>query len=162
MENQLVVFKLAQEHYGVDISVVDGIVKMQPVTHVPGAPAFIEGITNLRGEILPVIDLRKRFGLPAGEVTKDTRIVNVVIDGIKVGLIVDSVSEVLRVAEENIEPPSPLITSIDAAFIAAIAKVGARLIILLDMNKVLSRSEQVELHKVDQIGDDAGTAPALV
>lgn len=147
MENQLVVFKLAQEHYGVDISVVDGIVKMQPVTHVPGAPAFIEGITNLRGEILPVIDLRKRFGLPAGEVTKDTRIVNVVIDGIKVGLIVDSVSEVLRVAEENIEPPSPLITSIDAAFIAAIAKVGARLIILLDMNKVLSRSEQVELHK---------------
>lgn len=162
MENQLVVFKLAQEHYGVDISVVDGIVKMQPVTHVPGAPAFIEGITNLRGEILPVIDLRKRFGLPAGEVTKDTRIVNVVIDGIKVGLIVDSVSEVLRVAEDNIEPPSPLITSIDAAFIAAIAKVGARLIILLDMNKVLSRSEQVELHKVDQIGDDAGTAPALV
>lgn len=162
MENQLVVFKLAQEHYGVDISVVDGIVKMQPVTHVPGAPAFIEGITNLRGEILPVIDLRKRFGLPAGEVTKDTRIVNVVIDGIKVGLIVDSVSEVLRVAEEDIEPPSPLITSIDAAFIAAIAKVGARLIILLDMNKVLSRSEQLELHRVDQISDDAGTAPTIV
>ncbi|MCX7680737.1 MAG: chemotaxis protein CheW [Anaerolineae bacterium] len=160
MENQLVVFRLAQEYYGVDIAVVDGIVKMQPVTRVPGAPAFIEGITNLRGEILPVIDLRKRFGLPAGEVTRETRIVNVMIDGMKVGLIVDGVSEVLRVAEEDVEPPSPLITGIDAAFIAAIAKVGTRLIILLDLSKVLSRAEQLELHTVDQIGNDSDPTSA--
>ncbi len=92
MESQLVVFDLVDEHYGVDIAVVDGIVKMQAITAVPRAPSFVEGITNLRGEVLPVIDLRKRFGLPLGETTKETRIVNVEMDGVKVGMVVDAVS----------------------------------------------------------------------
>jgi hypothetical protein len=77
METQLAVFNLANEDYGVDIGAVDGIVKMQAITRVPRAPGFVEGITNMRGEVLPVIDLRTRFGLPAGETTKETRIVNV-------------------------------------------------------------------------------------
>jgi purine-binding chemotaxis protein CheW len=150
MENQLVVFNLANEDYGVDIATVDGIVKMQQVTPVPHAPSFVEGITNLRGEVLPVIDLRKRFGLPVGETTKDTRIVNVDIDGTKVGMVVDAVSEVLRVAEEDIEPPSPIVTTLDSAFITGIAKVDKRLIILLDLIKVLSTKEQAELHTMGQ------------
>ena len=150
MENQLVVFNLANEDYGVDIAAVDGIVKMQQVTSVPHAPGFVEGITNLRGEVLPVIDLRKRFGLPVGETTKDTRIVNVDIDGTKVGMVVDAVSEVLRVAEEDIEPPSPIVTTLDSAFITGIAKVDERLIILLDLVKVLSTEEQAELHTMGQ------------
>ena len=156
MENQLVVFNLANEDYGVDIAAVDGIVKMQRITAVPHAPGFVEGITNLRGEVLPVIDLRKRFGLPLGEATKDTRIVNVEVDGIRVGMVVDAVSEVLRVSEEDIEPPSPLVTTVDSArpmsgFITGIAKVGdgtggsGRLIILLDLAKVLNSEEQAEL-----------------
>ena len=106
MESQLVVFNLVDEHYGVDIAVVDGIVKMQAITAVPRAPSFVEGITNLRGEVLPVIDLRKRFGLPVGEITKETRIVNVEMEGVKVGMVVDAVNEVLRVSEEAIEPAS--------------------------------------------------------
>jgi purine-binding chemotaxis protein CheW len=155
MESQLVVFNLANEDYGVDIAAVDGIVKMQPITTVPRAPSFVEGVTNLRGEVMPVIDLRKRFGLPPGETTKETRIVNVEMDGIKVGMVVDAVSEVLRVPEEAIEPPSPIIIAGDGdaaaatggrnTFITGIAKVGERLIILLDLAKVLNPTEQADL-----------------
>ena len=163
MENQLVVFNLANENYGVDIAAVDGIVKMQPITNVPHAPSFVEGITNLRGEVLPVIDLRKRFGLPQGEASKDTRIVNVEVDGLKIGMVVDAVSEVLRVSEEDIEPPSPIVTTTDGdwsvrnAFITGIAKVDdgpdapGRLIILLDLAKVLSTEEQADLQTMQQI-----------
>ncbi len=147
MEHQLVVFDLAKEHYGVDIAAVEGIIKMQPITVVPHTPAFVEGVTNLRGEVLPVIDLRRRFGLPT-DVTrgKDTRIVVVEIDGKKVGMVVDAVSEVLRVADEAIEPPSPIVTTVDSAFIRGIAKVDERLIILVDLARVLSTDEQASLH----------------
>ncbi len=163
MENQLVIFNLADENYGVNIADVDGIVKMQPITTVPHAPNFVEGITNLRGEVLPVIDLRKRFGLPQGDTSKDTRIINVEVDGAKVGMVVDAVSEVLRVSEGDIEPPSPIVTTIHSTFITGIAKVGSaqgadvaqgvdngagdsgRLIILLDLAKVLSIKEQANL-----------------
>jgi purine-binding chemotaxis protein CheW len=154
MENQLVVFNLANEHYGVDIAAVDGIVEMKPITTVPHAPSFVEGITNLRGEVLPVIDLRKRFSLPAGETTKETRIVNVEMDGTKVGMIVDAVTEVLRVAEEDIEPASPIVMTVDSAFITGIAKVDERLIILLDLAKVLSTEEQADLHTIQQAQED--------
>ncbi len=154
MENQLVVFDLAREHYGVDISAVEGIIKMQAITAVPRAPAFVEGVTNLRGKVLPVIDLRRRFGLPQEDATKDTRIVVVEIpataseagvSGATVGIVVDGVSEVLRVSQEAIEPPSPIVTTVDSAFIRGIAKVGDRLVILLDLGKVLSTKEQTDL-----------------
>jgi purine-binding chemotaxis protein CheW len=158
MENQLVVFNLAKEDYGVDIAAVNSIVEMQPITAVPHAPGFVQGVTNLRGEVLPVIDLRNRFGLPLGETTKDSRIVVVEVDGVRVGMVVDAVTEVLTVAEEAVEPPSPIVTAVDSArpmsgFITGIAKVGGngneqgggRLIILLDLAKVLSNEEQIDL-----------------
>jgi purine-binding chemotaxis protein CheW len=145
MENQLVVFMLAKEHYGVRIAVVESIIKLQPITAVPCSPAFVEGVTNLRGRVLPVIDLRKRFGLPAEESTKDTRVVVVEMNGTLVGMIVDAVSEVLRVPAESIESPSPIMTTVDSAFITGIAKVGERLIILLDLEKVLSPEEKADL-----------------
>jgi len=145
MENQLVVFTLAKEHYGVRIAVVESIIKLQPITAVPCSPAFVEGVTNLRGRVLPVIDLRKRFGLPAEEPTKDTRIVVVEMNGTLVGMIVDAVSEVLRVPVESIESPSPIMTTVDSAFITGIAKVGERLIVLLDLEKVLSPEEKADL-----------------
>ena len=149
MEHQLVVFDLANEHYGVDIAAVESIIKMQPVTVVPHTPAFVEGVTNLRGEVLPVIDLRKRFGLPIDQGrSKDTRIVVVEIDGKKVGMVVDAVSEVLRVPDEAIEPPSPIVTTVDSAFIRGIAKVDERLIILVELSKVLSTEEQAGLRSM--------------
>jgi purine-binding chemotaxis protein CheW len=145
VENQLVVFDLANEHYGVDIAAVEGIIKMQAITAVPRAPAFVEGVTNLRGKVLPVIDLRRRFGLPGEEATKDTRIVVVEMNGSTVGIVVDGVSEVLRVGPESIEPPSPIVTTVDSAFIRGIAKIAERLVILLDLGKVLSTKEQADL-----------------
>lgn len=145
MENQLVVFDLANEHYGVDISLVESIIKMQPITAVPHAPRFVEGLTNLRGAVLPVIDLRKRFDLFAKDVTRETRIVVVELDGMTVGMIVDAVTEVLRVAEETIEPPPPTIATVDSIYITGIVKVGERLVTLLDLGKVLNVEEQMLL-----------------
>jgi purine-binding chemotaxis protein CheW len=141
MEKQLVVFDIAREHYGVEIAAVQSIIKMQTITAVPRAPSFVEGVTNLRGTVLPVIDLRRRFGLEATDATKDTRIVVVELNNVTVGMIVDGVSEVLRVSDDNIEPPSPIVTTVDSAFIRGIAKVGERLIILLDLSHVLTLEE---------------------
>lgn len=156
MERQLVVFELANEHYGVDIAAVESIIKMQPITTVPQAPAFVEGITNLRGSVLPVMDLRKRFGLSykdqSGEAARDEkRIVVVSMDGMKIGMIVDAVSEVLRIQEEVIEPPPPMVTTINSAFITGIAKVGERLIILLDLAKVLTLSEKEQVSSLETV-----------
>ena len=148
MENQLVVFDLAREHYGVDIAAVEGIIKLQAITAVPQAPAFVEGVTNLRGKVLPVVDLRRRFGLPAAAATKETRIVVVEMGGATVGIVVDGVSEVLRVEPEAVEPPAPLVTTADSAYIRGIAKVDQRLIILLDLAKILSTGEQSDLRRL--------------
>jgi purine-binding chemotaxis protein CheW len=151
MENQLVIFKLANEYYGVDIAAVESIIKMQAITSVPRAPKFVEGVTNLRGTVLPVIDLRTRFGLSAEDISNDTRIVVVEVGGSIVGMIVDAVSEVLRVASDAIEPPSPLVVTIDSSFITGIAKVADRLIILLDLSKVFSMQEQTRLQELQLV-----------
>ncbi len=148
MERQLVVFDLGGEHFGVDIVAVDGIVDMMEITRVPQSPDFVEGVTNLRGSILPVIDLRKRLKLPVLDRTKETRIVVVNMDGLKVGMVVDAVSEVLTISDDVIEPPPPSITSVDTAFITGIAKVAPRLIILLDLVKVLSIEEKAALKAI--------------
>ena len=149
MEQQIVVFELANEHYGVDIASVESIVKLQSITSVPQAPGFVEGVTNLRGTVLPVIDLRKRFGLQARDTSKDNRIVVVSLNKTKVGMIVDSVSEVLRIPEETIEPAPPMVTSINSSFITGIAKVEQKLIILLDLAKILSQKEETKISKLE-------------
>lgn len=151
MENQLVIFELGGEQYGVGIETVESIIKLQTITRVPHAPKFVEGVTNLRGVVLPVIDLRKRFGLELEAATKDSRIVVVEVNGLKVGMIVDAVTEVLRIQDEQIEPPSPMITTLDSAFILGIAKVDKRLVILLDLSKILSAQEQERLRGLPEV-----------
>jgi purine-binding chemotaxis protein CheW len=145
MEQQIVVFELASEHYGLDISTVEGIIKMQAITKMPQAPFYVEGITNLRGVVVPVMDLRRRFGLQPQEQTKDTRIVVVFMNNVKVGMIVDGVSQVQRIQDDTIEPPPPMVTTINSAFIKGIAKLENQLVILLDLSKVLSIEEKAEL-----------------
>jgi len=145
MENQLVIFTLAGQSYGVNIAVVDGIIKLQGITKVPHAPAFVVGITNLRGTVLPVIDLHKRFDLPSEEATRDSRIIVVESNHSKIGMVVDAVTEVLRVPAEAIEPPAPLMITIDSAFITGIAKIGDRLVILLDLAQVLNAQDHMAL-----------------
>ena len=141
-ERQLVIFDLAAESYGVDINAVQGIIRMQTITRVPRTPEFVEGVINLRGEVIPVVDLRKRFGLTATEETKDSRIVVVYIGGQQVGMVVDAVTEVLRISADSIEPPSSVITSADSAYLMGIAKLEDRLITLLDLEQALSEAEK--------------------
>jgi purine-binding chemotaxis protein CheW len=148
MERQMVIFELAEEYYGVDISAVEGIIKLQPITTMPHAPAFVEGVTNLRGSVLPVIDLRKRFNLAGTANPKECRIVVADMRGTKIGMIVDAVLEVQRIPEEAIEPPPPMVATVDSAFIKGIAKMGDRLIILLDISKVLSAEEKHDLQRM--------------
>jgi len=141
-ERQLVVFQLGGELYGVEISRVHEIIRLQTVTRVPRAPAFVEGVINLRGKVIPVVDLRRRFGLPSAEHTRASRIVVVEIGDQVVGIIVDGVSEVLRIGESTVEPPSPVVAGIDSEHIHGIAKLPDRLVILLDLDRVLARDER--------------------
>ena len=121
---------------------------MQPITVVQHTPSFVEGVTNLRGSVLPVIDLRKRFGLSLDDISKNSRIVVIALGKTKVGMIVDAVSEVLSIPEDAIEPPPPMVTSVDTTFIIGIAKIESKLVILLDLSKVLSIQESMALQPV--------------
>ena len=144
-EEQLVVFTLANETYGIAISTVNEIIRMQDITEVPRTPDFVEGVINLRGRIVPVIDLRKRFGLEAAEATQASRIMVVELQGLTVGMIVDSVSEVLRLPTDSIEPTPAIASGVDSAYLKGVGKWDDRLIILLDIEKVLYESEQEEV-----------------
>jgi purine-binding chemotaxis protein CheW len=142
MENQIVVFELSSEYFGVEIAKVESIIKMQPITQLPHVPSFVEGVTNLRGKVLPVIDLRKRFGLAPQEADKNSRIIVVSVDRTEVGMIVDGVSEVVSVPEGAVEAAPAITASVDSAFITGIAKLDQRLVILLDLEKVLTARER--------------------
>jgi len=154
-ERQLVVFTLASEAYGVDISAVREIIQMQNITKVPRTPDFVEGVINLRGRVIPVVDLRKRFSFPSVERNKNTRIVVVDIGGQDIGVVVDAVTEVLRVAADSIAPPSSIITTAESDYLLGVAKLAERLIILLDLLRVLSIADHGE-----QPEKDAGEAAA--
>jgi purine-binding chemotaxis protein CheW len=145
MEHQLVVFELANEFYGINIAVVESIIKMQEITQLPQTPAYIKGVTNLRGTVLPVIDLRIRFGLETQEHTRQTRVIIVTMGTVKVGLMVDGVSEVLRVSDESIEPLPPMINSVNSDFLKGIVRLEDRLLILLEVEKVLDLEGQASL-----------------
>ncbi|HYE10056.1 MAG TPA: chemotaxis protein CheW [Patescibacteria group bacterium] len=136
--NKYVVFKLENEEYGIDILRVKEIKEMLRITRVPKAPSFVRGVVNLRGEVIPVIDLRKKFNLQERNDTGSTRIIIVTVDEITVGLIIDTSSEVLEIEKEFIEEPPTAIASIDHSYIYGIGKVGERLIILLDVSKIIS------------------------
>jgi chemotaxis signal transduction protein len=150
-EVQLVTFMLGAEEFGVPISQIQEIDRLGKITKVPNAAQFIEGVTNLRGEVIPVLDTRRRFELEAKPSDDRTRIIIVDLSGVKTGLVVDSVREVLNLAKKDIAPPPEAIGSgIDQQFISGIGKVdaGKRMIVLLDVEKILSRQEQVHLSEV--------------
>ena len=146
---QLVTFHVGDEEFGVDILAVREINRMMEITRVPHAPEFVEGVINLRGQVIPVVDLRTRFQLDAVEHDKNTRIVVVELSEKVVGFLVDSVSEVLRNPRELIEPPPPIVGSIDSEYIQGVIKLDDRLLILLDLQKLLSGGEARELEGFD-------------
>jgi purine-binding chemotaxis protein CheW len=150
-EVQLVTFMLGAEEYGIPISQIQEIDRLAKITKVPKAAEFIEGITNLRGEVIPVLDTRKRFELEVKPCDDRTRIIIVDLGGIKTGLVVDSVREVLNLPKKDIAPPPEAIGSgIDQQFISGIGKVdaGKRMIVLLDVERILSRKEREHLSEI--------------
>lgn len=140
-ERQLVVFNLGQEEYGVDILQVQEIKLLSEITRVPNAPDFVEGVVNLRGDVVPVIDLYKRFNLETAETTDESRIVIVNVKDITVGITVDAVSEVITLDESAFAPPPALVSGIEASFVEAIGRLGERLLILLNMDRILGLDE---------------------
>jgi purine-binding chemotaxis protein CheW len=148
MEEQVVTFQLAGELYGVEVGRVQSIIPMQPITVVPGAPRFIEGVINLRGSVVPVIDLGARFALPMPEARQKRVIVIMELDQQQVGLIVDRVTSVMRLDASTVEPPSPLLTSVETAYLRGIARLGQQqVMILLDVDRVFSMEEQQALQQ---------------
>lgn len=147
---QLVSFKVGTEEFGVDILKVQEINRMLKITKVPNAPEFVEGVVNLRGRIIPVIDLRKRLSIENKEHDNKTRIIVVDINGNIVGFIVDEVNEVLRISKDIIENPPELVSQVDSDFITSVAKLEDRLIILLDLDNLLMKKEKEVLEEIGQ------------
>lgn len=153
-EIQIVGLRIGRETFGIPIALVREIVRVPEITSVPNAPSYVEGVINLRGKIISVIDLRKRFGDPDLELTKKTRVVVVEIENRTVGLVVNSASEVLKLSPSDIEPPSSVFPDGEMDYVTGVGKLKDRLIILLELNKILKSGE---LRHLDQL-----VAPATV
>ena len=146
-ELQLVVFKLGKEQYGIEIRSVREIIRMQEIRHIPRMPEFVEGVLNLRGNVIPVVDLRKRFGLTSIEITSDTRILVAEVEGREVGAIVDAVTEVMRIPANAIDDPSTFASGETGCFLG-IAKLEGRLVVLLDIAWVLTLENSISMTEI--------------
>lgn len=142
---QLVSFNVGNEEFGVDILCVQEINRMLQITKVPNAPEFVDGVINLRGKVIPVIDLRQKLGMPRKEHDKNTRIIVVEVNNKTVGFIVDAVREVLRIPSEITEAPPDIAAGVNSEFIKSVGKLEDRLLILIDLEKILSVNEKNEL-----------------
>ncbi len=142
---QFVTCRIAKEEFAFDVLSVQEINRMVEVTRVPKAPYFVEGVINLRGRIIPVLDLRRRFGLSAVERTEDSRIMVVLVRQRMVGLIVDEVVEVLRLPQAMIEPPPSVGSTAGAEFTQGVGRIDDRLLIVLDLNRLLLPNEQAAM-----------------
>jgi purine-binding chemotaxis protein CheW len=155
-ELQVVGFRIGRETFGLPISIVREIVRVPEITSVPNAPDYIEGVINLRGRIIPIVDLRKRFGEKSFEPNKKNRIVVVELETRAIGLIVNSASEVLRIPPSEIEEPHNVFKEGELNYITGVGKLNGRLVILLDLNRILQRGE---LHHLDEVADSANPVP---
>ena len=138
---QLVSFHIGGEEFGLDILRVQEIIRIQDLTRVPNSPDFVDGVINLRGKVIPVVALRKRFGLEELAHDKQTRIVVVEVKGTVLGFIVDSVSEVLRIPSDTVEPP-PRLGKVEKEYVSGVGKLNNRLLILLDVDKLMGDYEE--------------------
>lgn len=139
---QYVIFRLDDEEYGLDIMNVHGIEKRQQVVKIPNTPAYIEGIINLRQEVLPVYNLRKKFSLKNAEMTNDSKIIVTQANDMAIGFIVDSVAEILHIEDEVIQETPKIISGVDRKYIKSVAKLEDRMVIILDIDLVLNEEEQ--------------------
>ncbi|HJV45453.1 MAG TPA: chemotaxis protein CheW [Bacillota bacterium] len=134
---KIVIFRVNSEEYGVDVSLIKSIERMTEVTRVPNVSEYIIGVLNLRGSVVPVVDLRKRFGFVSEPYKEDTRIIVITLEDLEVGIIVDSCSDVTDIQKRDIEPPPTVVGGIESTYIQGVTKLDRRLIILLDLDKTL-------------------------
>lgn len=143
-EIQLVVFKLGKEEYGISILQVQEIKRITEITRVPHSPDYIKGVMNLRGSVLPVIDLKKRLNLPPQDYTEDTRIIIIKVEDVTVGMIVDAVSEVTTIDQASIEPPQAVVGGIAADYLSGVGKMENRLLILLNADAIIGIGQEIK------------------
>ena len=138
---QLVSFTLDEVEYGIDILQVHEILRIPELTRLPNTPSYIKGVINLRGNVIPVVDVRERFGFPQIEVTDLTRIIVIEAEARQIGLFVDNVSQVIRISEKNIDPPSDLMEGVSEEFITGIGRLKDHLIVILNLTNILFETE---------------------
>ena len=151
---QLVGFRIGKETFGVPIGLVHEIVRVPEITSVPDAPTYVEGVINLRGKIISIVDLRKRFGESRIEPSRKNRILVAEIQNKMVGLIVDAASEVIRISEAEIEAPPEVFEDSELRYVTGVGKLNGRLVILVDLTKILQKGE------LRRLGDLAVAATA--
>ncbi|OIJ17855.1 chemotaxis protein CheW [Anaerobacillus alkalidiazotrophicus] len=148
-EIKVIVFQLKDEEYGVEVSQVRSIERIQHITRVPRTPDFVKGVINLRGVVTPIINLRNRFDLEEIETTDSTRIIIVAVGEMEVGLIVDAANDVVDISTNIVEPPPEVVGGIEADYLRGVAKLDKRLLILLNLDKVLNPKEIKDLKLVE-------------
>lgn len=141
-EKQFVIFKLGEQNYCVDIMNVGGITEYKGATKVPEAPYFVEGVINLRGSIIPIINLKKRFGIPEVRPAEDCRVVLFNLNGTELGFLVDEANQVIKIDSENIDPTPDILKGADKDYIDGVGKVNQTIVIVLDLAKVLTEGER--------------------
>ncbi len=148
---QLVIFSLDQLEFGVPVEQVWRVESMaeQTVTRVPRAPAFLEGVANVRGQIIPTLDLKKRFELPVGQRPPKARLLIVHMQDQRVGLIVDTVSDIVWVPSAQVEPPPPMVAQISGVFVQGVARQDQRLLIILNLGETLDPRERRALKEIE-------------
>ncbi len=149
--SQIVSFRLANEEYGVDIMRAQEIIMPGQITRVPEVPDYICGLINLRGHVIPIVDLRRRFGLSAKPNDEHTRIIVVNVASKTIGIVVDAVTEVLRISAGQIEPPPSSVTGIDHDYIRGLVKLEEKLLILLNIERILSRQDQNKVEEISSV-----------
>ncbi|MFD1735837.1 chemotaxis protein CheW [Bacillus salitolerans] len=144
-EIKVIVFQLSDEEYGIPVQQVRSIEKVQHITRVPRTAPFVKGVINLRGVVTPIIDLRTRFSLGEKEYSDSTRIIIVALENMEVGLIVDAANDVIDIKADAVEPPPEVVGAVEADYIKGVAKVGKRLLILLNLDHVLNSDDLKEI-----------------
>jgi len=149
-ELKVIVFALGSEEYGIEVDKVRTIERLSPITRVPKTASFIKGVINLRGVVVPVIDLRGRFGLTETSATENSRIIVVAVADLEVGFIVDSANDVIDINTDSIDSPPEIVGGIKAKYLRGIAKFGeGRLLIMLNLSEVLNKDELIQLEQLE-------------
>lgn len=148
-ENQYVVFNLGKEEYGIDIMNVREIVQYQESVKIPNSPNFIEGIINFRGKVIPIVCLKKRFGIEDKAKDANTRIIVINLNDKQIGFLVDEASQTVRLDDSNIDSTPDIITGIERKYITGVGKLDNRLIILIDLEKVLTEDEREKINMLE-------------